>query len=153
MDKQRWRISLRDAFWLILWVAVLLATWRLTDPSATKICINHHNSDAAIRQQLLSHTPKGTPAVDVLEFVMAKLDHENYVDAYSEYVDTLESRTGKRSGAIRTTASIYTGNSISAIVSERAAGFFLSELIVAYWHFDDQDRVAGITIDRHCLGP
>jgi len=84
---------------------------------------------------------------------MTKLDHENYVDAYSQYVNALESRTGKRSGAIRSTANFHTGNSISAIVSERAVGFLLSELIVADWHFDDQDRVADITIDRHCLGP
>jgi hypothetical protein len=142
MNRQKWQISLRDILVLSLCVGALLAVWRLTDPRVSKVCINPRSSDAAIREQLLSYTPKGTDGTDALEFVLTKLDHEERVEAYSAYVKAFEARIGKRPRASATTE-----RSVEVIVSVRPVGFS-SEIIRAVWHFDAHDRVEDIEIVR-----
>jgi hypothetical protein len=173
MDKKRWRISLREALWLMLWVGMLLAIWRLTDPRATKVCINPRHADAAIREELLSYTPKGTPVADALEFIMTKLDHEEPVWSDFPYVKTIEARTGKpppvKAATTERTVTTAVGESfapplidqkatatkkkVRVIVNTRAVAFVAAEVVEAEWRFDADDHLEEITIGRYVIGP
>ncbi|QDU29236.1 hypothetical protein ETAA8_43430 [Anatilimnocola aggregata] len=96
--------------------------------------VHSGQSDQLIRRRLLTGTPRGTSAKDVLAFIA-----KNFNDgAGSQVLPSLapnEQRT------------------IEAVVARGSAGYMLAELVTATWHFDDQDRVTYILISRSHYGP
>jgi len=116
--------------------------------SGERITINSASPDQEIRSKLLEGAPLGTDAVDVLSFVVDKLQPARPINAYSKYVRAYKESKGRDSGAMRITSRF-----IAVIVAERPVSLLSSERVWAKWHFDDKDRLTDITIERVAIGP
>ena len=105
-------------------------------------------ADSTIRDELLSATPRGTSAQKVLSYVVNELAHEEPADGYYEWVRAYDASTGRVSSIVPTD-----DRTIEVIVGERSAGFMMVELVSATWHFDGNDLVSDITVERYTFGP
>jgi len=104
-------------------------------------------ADSAIRNELLAKTPVGTPASKVLAYVVNEVAHEGEVSAYYNWARAHEASTGTFS------VNRTDDRTIEAIVGERSVLPLLVEDVTATWHFDDNDRVSDITVERNGYGP
>ena len=103
-------------------------------------------ADLVIRDELLEATPRGTNAADVVLYVDRELAHV-HAEAYSKWVWAYRDSIGRAPLIIPTTT-----RKIRVIVGQRSKQFPLTEHVQATWHFDGNDKVTDIIIERHAFG-
>ena len=112
----------------------------------------HVGSQAdAAREKLLKHTPPGTSASEVLEFVVNDLDSFRHggSSAYYVYLMEYEASHGRRPDDLGPSDD----RTIEVVVSSRTAGLLMSKRLKAIWHFDGQNRLEDVTTSEYGLGP
>ena len=114
-----------------------------------RVTISSWSTDDSIRRTLLEHTPVGSSPRTVIAFIHDSLSPKGHIEADSVYLDDYENATGKKIKAVPWTRKRF----IRAVVAERPRGFLVTEEVTAKWHFDQNDRLTDISIDRHGLGP
>jgi hypothetical protein len=115
----------------------------------------HAGSDAnKARTKLLSYTPPGTTAKEVIRFVADDLHQAGpgQGSAYYRYLQDYRASTGKDANLVPTD-SITGERTIEAIVSSLPAGFMMASEVMATWHFDKQDKLVDITTMGYGIGP
>jgi len=118
----------------------------------------HAGSDEnAVRKKLLAYTPRGTNAMEVMEFVVNDLHRPSaaHGEAYERYVKEYRALTGRKDdfNLWPLGENDYTHErTIEVAVSGRAAGLLVAHVIEATWHFDDQDRLVDITTNSYGIG-
>jgi hypothetical protein len=110
----------------------------------------------AVRQKLLSHTPPGTSAVEVLEFVVNDLYHSGQGNAYHPYLKDYAATSGRKLHDLKLTPTdnMYGEKRvIEVVVSSVPSHFLMANEVAAIWHFDGQDRLTDITTRSYSIGP
>ena len=107
-----------------------------------------NQKDHVIQSKFIKLTPPGTTAVDAISKILASVQFDGGSAADADFLIAHEAATGKRAPLTPTD-----DRNIELVVGRRSAGFMLEEIVIATWHFDDQDRVTGISITRRTYGP
>ncbi len=116
----------------------------------------HAGSDAnKARTKLLSYTPPGTTAKEVIRFVAEDLHHAGpgQGSAYYRYLQDYRTSTGKDVNLTPTGDEVTGERTIEVIVSSLPAGLMMASEVSAIWHFDKQDRLVDITTTAYGIGP
>jgi hypothetical protein len=131
----------------------------LNTQSATGITvrITSTTKDEDIRALLISHTPIGTSATNVLRFVVDELRAVDGASSYYKYVDALEANRTRRIGVVRVDparpAILPEGSKweqpheIYAVLGGYHDGR-LPCRVAANWKFDEGDNLAELRIVR-----
>lgn len=104
-------------------------------------------ADSANREELLAATPPGTPALKVLSYVVHDLGHEGAQGNW-EWKRAYDASTGQRCDVTP-----IDERTVVATVGKRTVGPLEVENVDATWHFDDNDQVSDITVERYTFGP
>jgi len=127
---------------------IAIAFVRGEDKSGGRFRIDGASSDEEIRRKLLERTPPGTSGADALSFVIDTLQPLRNVTAYSGYIREYKRPKPKKPEVFRTDSRI-----IFACVAERPVSLLSSERVEARWHFNDNDQLTDITVERMTIGP
>jgi hypothetical protein len=126
----------------------------LTGCYTNRVNMATNGSDEEIRQRLLSRTPVGTSAIDVLSFVVDTLRPRDSRNAYYRYVDAYAAKTGHRPDICPTDSTdAATKRTIDVLLQVRVSGICFNELTSATWFFDEHDRLADVRVKRTDIGP
>jgi hypothetical protein len=120
--------------------AILFCAFAGNLSSSDRITINVHQSDAAIRQQLLDLTPPGTPIQEVYHFLQSRLqrDRDSRIAGWPV----------KRAGAFM---SVELGHYFEA--RGLSEGLFMFPTVVqAFWDFDKDNKLRDIRVRRFVRG-
>jgi len=112
------------------------------------------SEENAVRKKLLTYTPPGASAMQVLAFVVNDLHRSGQGNAYHQYLEDYRASTGRDDDLQLTpTGDEFTGErTIEVVVSSRPSGLVTHE-VSATWHFDAQDRLTDITTRSYGIGP
>jgi hypothetical protein len=157
-------------FWRYKWqlalvlIAALVGYWAVRDPWSSNVStkmlpLRSSSSDEEIRKLLLSHTPIGSKAMNVLKFVLDDLQPKEYgVDAYVGFVETLEKERGGDPRVMRTDPDYLRDegddgderepHSIYVFLGGWAPSILDWQRVSANWVFDNDDRLTDIEIER-----
>jgi len=124
---------------------MLLSLFCVTGCHVMKAPPDISSSNEQIRADLLSHTPRGTPATNVLGFVMDQLRPAGRVQAFAPYVDALESASAHKLPAHRDKR-----RHIRVMLGEapNSLELFFTTPITAEWQFDVTDKLTDILVER-----
>lgn len=111
----------------VLLMAPLLHDCRGDRSDTARVRIDIHQSDEAIRQELLGYTPLGSDAAAVLEFVYLHLSVE-----------------GRGSGV-----GLMARPTITAILGHSPRYVFMSNNVEAIWRFDERRKLRSLEIQRY----
>jgi hypothetical protein len=104
--------------------------------AADKIEINVRQSDAAIRRQLLSLTPVGTPIKEVYQFLQSRLNRESRVVGWPPR------KPGERFGNF---IYIHLGHCYEPLS-------LFPTVVQPFWYFDEHDKLRDVRVRRGVSG-
>ena len=126
-------------------------------PPKAGLYIHSSTKDEDIRGILLSHTPIGAEATNVLEFVVDELRPERGAISYFKYVDAVETGRTNRLDVVRVNPSppaiLPEGTNwtqprnIYAVITSYPDGKFVCK-VSADWLFDENDRLVELRVER-----
>ena len=134
-------------------IAALVGYLAVRDPWSSNVStkmlpLRSSSSDEEIRKLLLSHTPIGSKAVNVLKFILDGLQPKRYwPSAHVGFVEALEKERG---GDPRVSRSDYEGepHSLYMVLGGWPPSILDWQLVSASWVFDNDDRLTDIEVDR-----
>ena len=145
-------------------IAALVGYCAVRDPWSSNVStkmlpLRSSSSDEEIRRLLLSHTPMGSKAVNVLKFILDDLQPKEYtVSAYVGFVETLEKERGGDPPVMRYDPDYLRDegdngderepHSIDLFLGGWARSILEWQRVSASWVFDNDDRLTDIQIER-----
>jgi len=111
-------------------------------PKTLKVSVS--TKDADIRERLLSYTPIGSDATNVLRFIVDDLCPKSGCMAFVPYVRALQS---SRHDRLNVTPSEWPPQGIYVVIGEYLGGEYYWRLD-ATWKFDKNDKLIEIVIER-----
>ena len=128
--------------------ASIAAVWWYVAGFGDEIYRRSLRTNVAIRNELLAYTPLGTPGAEVLEFVLNKLKcvppakaPHGWVHEYDKSLLNIGSSVLPEAG----------GRTIRVTIGRRIT--IGEERVDATWHFDENNKVNDITVERYRTFP
>ncbi len=135
-------------------IAALVGYCAVREPWSSNVStkmlpLRSSSSDEEIRKLLLSHTPIGSKAVNVLKFILDDLQPKRYwPGAYVGFVETLEKERGGDPRVFRTDYEGEEPHSMYLVLGGWPPSILDWQLVSARWVFDNDDRLTDIEVDR-----
>ena len=131
-------------------------TLNVESPTNGTLYIHSSTTDEEIRELLISHTPMGSDATNVLKFVADELRPQDGALSYFKYVDALETGKTNRMNVVRedpqpisigAAAPNWTPRHVYAVIGSYPDAGLLCKVAVN-WTFDKNDRLLDLEIVR-----
>ena len=120
--------------------------------AADRVHLTRFFSEETVHSAVLAHTPVGSSGTNVLQFVVKNFPHKR-IDAYYQYVDSLEDAENRHLPVGKTDWMYPPRNTIDVYLGSYPVGLFFAKEIEIKWLFNEQDILTNIVVRTREYGP